>query len=120
MVAAKRGARTTDDGSEIVCALDTDFRLDLACRRGSVGQSKGLLIPRSSVQFGPKFENSSSHGFELYGPSIKGTKLLLKVIKAIIVSVCMRYEEGPPQYETNPDPSSVIPALCFAATIGHN
>jgi len=37
------------------------------------------------VSFRLKPENSNSHGFELYRPSIKGTKLLLKVIKAIIV-----------------------------------
>jgi len=30
-------------------------------------------------------ENSNSHRFELHRPSIKGTKLLLKVIKAIII-----------------------------------
>ena len=53
--------------------------------RCSVGHSKGLLIPRSSVRFRQKPENSNSHGFELHGPSIKGTKLLLKVIKAIII-----------------------------------
>jgi len=39
------------------------------------------------VQFRLKPENSKSHGFELHGPSIKGTKLLLKVIKAIIVII---------------------------------
>jgi len=31
-------------------------------------------------------ENSNSQGFELHRPSIKGTKLLLKVIKAIIIT----------------------------------
>ena len=51
----------------------------------SVGQSEGLLIPRSSVRFRLKSENSNSHGFELHRPSIKGAKLLLKVIKAVII-----------------------------------
>ena len=49
----------------------------------SIGQSEGLLIPRSSVWFHLNTENSNSH--ELHRPSIKGTKLLLKVIKAILI-----------------------------------
>ena len=61
------------------------FLDDLTCKRGSVGQSEGLLIPRSSVRFRLKPENSTSHGLELHRPSIKGTKLFLKVIKAIII-----------------------------------
>ena len=60
---------------------------DLTCKRGSVGQSEGLSIPRSSVRFRLKPDNSNSHEFELYRPSNKGTKLLLKVIKAIIIIV---------------------------------
>ena len=59
--------------------------IDLTCNRGSVGQSEGLSIPRSSVRFRLKPDNSSSHEFELHRPSNKGTKLLLKVIKAIII-----------------------------------
>ena len=59
--------------------------LDLTCKRGSIGQSEGLLIPRSSVRFRLNPDNSNSDGFELHGPSNKGTKLLLKVIKAIII-----------------------------------
>ena len=51
-------------------------------------QSEGLLIPRSSVRFRLKPENSNSHGLELHRPSIKGTKLLLKVIKATIIIMC--------------------------------
>jgi len=39
-----------------------------------------LSISRSSVRFRPNPENSNSHGFELHRPSIKGTKILLKVI----------------------------------------
>ena len=57
----------------------------LTCKRGSVGQSKGLSIPRSSVRFRLKPDNSNAHGFELHRPSNKGTKLLLKVMKAIII-----------------------------------
>ena len=58
---------------------------DLTCKRGSVGQSEGLSIPRSSVRFRLKSDTSNSHEFELHRPSNKGTKLLLKVIKAIII-----------------------------------
>ena len=61
------------------------FKADLTCKRGSVGQSEGLSIPRSSVRFRLKPNNSNSHEFELHRPSNKGTKLLLKVIKAIII-----------------------------------
>ena len=61
------------------------YIIDLTCKRGSVGQSKGLSIPRSSVRFRLKPDNSNSHEFELHRPSNKGTKLLLKVIKAIII-----------------------------------
>ena len=59
---------------------------DLTCKRGSVGQSEGLSIPRSSVQFRLKPDTSNSHELELHRPSNKGTKLLLKVIKAIIIT----------------------------------
>ena len=59
--------------------------LDLTCKRGSVGQSEEMIIPRSSVRFRLKQENSNSDGFELHRPSINNTKLLLKVIKAIII-----------------------------------
>ena len=64
-----------------------DF-LHLTCKRGSVGQSEGLLTPRSSVRFrlNPENRDSSSNGIELRRPSIKGTKLLSKVIKTIIIS----------------------------------
>ena len=61
------------------------YLLDLTCKRGSVGQSERLSIPRSSVRFRLKPDNSNSHEFELHRPSNKGTKLLLKVIKAIII-----------------------------------
>ena len=47
---------------------------DLTCKRGSVGQSEGLSIPRSSVRFRLKPDNSNSHEFELHRPSNKGTK----------------------------------------------
>ena len=39
----------------------------------------------SSVRFRLKPDTSNSHEFELHRPSNKGTKLLLKVIKAIII-----------------------------------
>ena len=58
----------------------------LTCKRGSVGQSEGLPLTRSSVRFRLKPDNSNSHEFELHRPSNKGTKLLLKVIKAIIIT----------------------------------
>ena len=75
---------------------DADFSfarssMDLTCKRGSVGQSEGLSIPRSSVRFRLKPDTSNSHEFELHRPSIKGTKLLLKVLKAIIIYVCNTY-----------------------------
>jgi len=64
--------------------------LGLPCKCGSVRQSKELFIPRSSVRFCLKPEKSNSHGFDLHRPSIKGTKLLLKVIKAdIIIIICI-------------------------------
>ena len=53
----------------------------------SAGGSKQTPIPRSSVRFRLKPDNSNSHEFELHRPSNKGTKLLLKVIKAIIIII---------------------------------
>ena len=53
----------------------------------SVGLSEGLSIPRSSVRFRLKPDNSNSHEFEVHRPSNKGTKLLLKVIKATIIII---------------------------------
>ena len=44
-------------------------------------------MPRLSVRLRLKPDNSNSHGFELHRPSNQGTKLLLKVIKAIIIIV---------------------------------
>jgi len=46
---------------------------------------QGIVEPQvvGSVPSNP--ENSDSHGFELHRPSIKRTKQLLKVIKAIII-----------------------------------
>ena len=46
---------------------------------------KTRIRTRSSVRFRLKPDNSNSHEFELHRPSNKGTKLLLKVIKAIII-----------------------------------
>jgi len=61
--------------------LWTDFAQSLQ------GLSEKLLMPRSSVRFLFQIENSASHGFELHRLSIKGTKLLMTVIKlaAIII-----------------------------------
>ena len=63
------------------------------CKNSSVGQSAGMLIPRSSVRFRQKLkkpENLNLHRFELERPSSKGTKLLLQIIKAIIIpSSCL-------------------------------
>ena len=67
------------------CWHPTIWSVDLTCKRGSVGQSEGLSIPRSLVRFRQKPDNSNSHEFELHRPSNKGTKLLLKVIKAIVI-----------------------------------
>ena len=77
--------------------------MNLMCKRGSVGQSEGLSIPRSSVRFRLNPNNSNSHGFELHRLSNKGTKLLLKVIKAIIIIISI------------PTPSK--PYLCPSATM---
>ena len=68
----------------------------LTCKRGSVGQSEGLSIPRSSVRFRLKPDTSNSHEFELHRPSNKGTKLLLKVIKAIIIILFARSSHRKP------------------------
>jgi len=68
---------------------------DLTCKRGSVGLSKGLLIPRLSLRFRLKPENSNFHGFELRRPSIKGTKILLKVIKSIIIICSLIFKATP-------------------------
>jgi len=61
------------------------FSFDFTCKRGSVGRSEELFIPRSSVRFRLNPENSNFHGFELHRPSIKGTELPLKVFKAIMI-----------------------------------
>jgi len=67
--------------------LKCHFFEDLTCKRGSVGQSEGFFLPFSSFRFQLKPENSSPHGFDLHRPSIKGTILLLKVTKAIIIFI---------------------------------
>ena len=66
------------------------YTKDLTCKRGSVGQSKGLSIPWSSVRFRLQPDNSNSHGFELHRPSNKGTKILLKKTKTIIIITTIR------------------------------
>ena len=94
VVRSNREAQKRPTESNCTPTIDLEFEdlrirryhgIDLTCKRGSVGQSEGVLIPMSLVSFRLKPENSNSHGFELYRPSIKVTKLLFKVIKAIIV-----------------------------------
>jgi len=80
-----------------VCFVEPwrDFRPHyLTCKRGSDGQSEGLFFT-SSVRFRLKPENSNPHGLELHSPSIKGTKLLLKVIKAIIIIITAEFLTDP-------------------------
>jgi hypothetical protein len=48
---------------------------------GSIRANIGILVDTVSQQ--P--DNLNSHEFDLHRPSNKGTKLLLKVIKAIII-----------------------------------
>ena len=77
-------------GSRRRCTcLDIDTMTDLTCKRSSVGHSEGLSVPRSSVRFRLNPNNSNSLGFELRRPSNKGTKILLKAIKAIIIIRCI-------------------------------
>jgi len=54
--------------------------------------ARGTVNPKfvGSIPF--KTENSKSHGFELHKPSIKGVKLLLKVIKAIIIKLRFKFQ----------------------------
>jgi len=68
--------------------------LSLTCKRGSVGQSEGLIIPRSSIRFYLKPKSSNAHRFGLRTPRIKGTKLLLKV-KHSSLSNKPKMKEGP-------------------------
>ena len=68
--------------SRLFCSI---VSRDLTCKHGSIGQSEGWSILRSSIRFRLKPENSNSHGFQLNRSSIKGAKLILKVTKAIII-----------------------------------
>ena len=74
-----------DNHSVTVWELESFSPMDLTCKRGSVGQSEGLSIPRSSVRFRQKPDNSNSHEFELHRPSNKGTKNKNLQIKCIPV-----------------------------------
>jgi len=80
----KKGGAKRKEGLQFFCSCSHD----LSYKRVSVGQSEGRLIHRSSVWFRLKPENFISYGLELHRPSIKGTKLLLKVTKAIIIISC--------------------------------
>ena len=56
---------------EYICTLHEyicTFMKDLTCKRGSVGHSEGLLIPRSSLRFRLNPENSNWHGSEVHRP----------------------------------------------------
>ena len=79
--------KTNDSWTPFLLYLALINTYNLTCKCGSVDQSEGLLIPRSSFRFRLKPENSNSYGFELHRPSIKGTTLLLKVMNAIITTV---------------------------------
>ena len=58
---------------------------DLTCKHGSVGQSEGLLIRGSSVRFRLMPRTQIHMDLSYIDPQSKDTKLLLKVIKAIII-----------------------------------
>ena len=93
----------------------------LTCKRGSVGQSEGLSIPRSSVRFRLNPDNSNSHEFELHRPSNKCTKLLLKVIIAIIIISTYEGPHHPLRFSGRGCCSITVrvPNLTDTATITH-
>ena len=93
--------------------------IDLTCKRGSVGQSEGLSIPRSSVRFRLKPDTSNFHEFELHRPSNKGTKLLLKVIKAIIIIRKAKPSQGQECLDDSCQPVSRQLLHATAQTNGH-
>jgi len=62
--------------------LGAVWRKNWITRTVHLAQSAELSIPRSAKT--QKTENSNLHGFELHRPSRKGTKLLFKIVKAII------------------------------------
>ena len=73
----------------VVAQASFDHLHTRRCKTSSVGQSAGLSgVSPEVVDSIPaktkKPENSDLHGFEVYRPSSKGTKLLFQVIKAII------------------------------------
>ena len=69
----------------------------------SRAHSRVKLLAISDIhQFRLKPDTSNSHEFELHRPSNKGTKLLLKVIKAIIIIinvVCAHKYDGYVQHK---------------------
>jgi len=74
--------------TQTVClSICTSFFSVFVSSRASVAQ---LIRARDCQSLGRRVfrlqpDNSNSHGFELHRPSNKGTKLLLKVIKVIII-----------------------------------
>ena len=55
--------KTNDSWTPFLLYLALINTYDLTCKCGSVDQSEGLLIPRSSVRFRLKPKNSNSYGF---------------------------------------------------------
>jgi len=76
-------------------------------------------IPRSSVRFRLKPENSNSHGFELHRPSIKGTKLLLKAIKAIKTKEYTRATDTKEDWATKKEAEKENKYSSFLGFINH-
>jgi len=75
-----KGGKT---GVEMVCRGDVCTSNE---RQGYSHDPGNPVVGASERDIG-KPDNSNSHEFELHRPSNKGTKLLLKVIKAIIIIV---------------------------------
>jgi len=66
----------------------------------------GKELPGDTNLFRQKPDNSNSHEFELHRPSNKGTKLLLKVIKAIIIIMVDLLDPEIPGLSAPPEQSS--------------
>jgi len=75
-----RGAEAVDNLCEATRESNMICPITCGCQNSLLD-----IMDRSSVRFRLKPDNSNSHEFELHRPSNKGTKLLLKVTKAIII-----------------------------------
>jgi len=64
---------------------DTSEAIIICCGETTSGPGDFTVTVPSILSFRLKPDTSNSHEFELHRPSNKGTKLLLKVIKAIII-----------------------------------